>query len=57
MFVLEIILLFRVSEGILIVAVDEVFGDEYMRTPHENDIARLLAIGEKKEDFQECWVL
>ncbi len=31
-----------------IVAVDEVFGEEYMRTPNENDIARLLAVGERR---------
>ncbi len=38
-----------------VVAVYEVFGEEYMRTPNENDIARLLAQG-KKEGSQECWV-
>jgi hypothetical protein len=26
-------------------AVIEVFGDEYLRSPNENDIARLLALG------------
>nr|AAQ56372.1 hypothetical protein OSJNBa0017M13.23 [Oryza sativa Japonica Group] len=31
-----------------VVAVDEVFGEEYMRTPNENDIARLLAQGEER---------
>ena len=39
-----------------VVAVYEVFGEEYMRTPNENDKARLLAQGEK-EGFQESWVL
>ncbi|XP_021315224.1 uncharacterized protein LOC110434815 [Sorghum bicolor] len=29
-------------------AVIEVFGDEYLRSPNEKDIARLLALGEKK---------
>jgi hypothetical protein len=31
-----------------IVVVDEVFGEEYMRTPNENNIARLLAVGERR---------
>ncbi len=31
-----------------VVAIDEVFGEEYLRTPNENDIARLLAQGEER---------
>jgi hypothetical protein len=31
-----------------VVAIDEIFGEEYLRHPNEKDIARLLAMGEKK---------
>ena len=29
-------------------AIVEIFGDEYLRSPNDNDTARLLAIGEQK---------
>ncbi len=32
----------------IVAVLDEVFGEEYMRTPNENDIARLLAVGERR---------
>ena len=31
-----------------VAAIVEVFGDEYLRSPNEDDIARLLAIGERR---------
>ncbi|XP_021305553.1 uncharacterized protein LOC110431162 [Sorghum bicolor] len=31
-----------------VIAIDEIFGDEYLRHPNEKDTARLLAMGEKQ---------
>jgi hypothetical protein len=31
-----------------VAAVDEIFGEKYLRSPNEADIARLLAMGEEK---------
>ncbi|XP_058223075.1 uncharacterized protein LOC131332791 [Rhododendron vialii] len=35
-------------------AIIEIFSDEYLRSPNNNDIARVLAIGETP-GFLECW--
>jgi hypothetical protein len=33
----------------LVTAIIEIFGDGYLRSPNEDDTARLLALGEKRD--------